>query len=410
MTVEKCKGTRDLSPREMRVFRTIEDSFRDRCLKWGYEEVRTPTLEYLYLFTAAGTLTPARLSRVYSFLDWDGWSGERVVLRPDSTIPIARYYIETNNGRSPARLFYVTNVFSFEETGRETREKWQCGAELIGDGSSVSEAELIVLAMDVLGKLGVDRVELKLSHAGLIRGILGKFEADSREQHRLVDSFLDGDTRALAAARPELARVLSPILESRGKTAGFLRNIFVMLGKDLPELERPLNEFVNLASILDTLGVAYEIDISSGRGFEYYTGVIFQMSAGGQVVAGGGRYDALIPLLGGSNTPALGFALYADQVMDIMHEQAAVLHERRIRVVPEAGAESIAAAFNAARALHDAGFVAEIFYNRESDDGGNWKWSLETHEAGWRFTLRDRETGSKSELGTLDEVIARLKG
>ena len=96
----KAKGTQDLSPEDMRRFRLIEGVFRDSCLKWGYEEVRTPTLEYLHLFTSTGTLTPSRLNKVYSFLDWDGWSGERVVLRPDGTIPIARLYIEDMKGKT----------------------------------------------------------------------------------------------------------------------------------------------------------------------------------------------------------------------------------------------------------------------------------------------------------------------
>ena len=95
MRVQRCKGTRDLSPGEMAGFRLIEGVFRGCCLKWGYKEVRTPTLEYLHLFTSTGTLTPSMLSKVYSFLDWDGWSGERVVLRPDGTIPVARLYIDT---------------------------------------------------------------------------------------------------------------------------------------------------------------------------------------------------------------------------------------------------------------------------------------------------------------------------
>jgi len=68
MRVQRCKGMRDLSPEEMKKFRLIEGAFRDSCLKWGYEEVKTPTLEYLHLFTSTGTLTPAMLGRVYSFL------------------------------------------------------------------------------------------------------------------------------------------------------------------------------------------------------------------------------------------------------------------------------------------------------------------------------------------------------
>ena len=167
MRVQRCKGTRDLSPQEMTRFRLIEGVFRDYCLKGGYEEVRTPTLEYLHLFTSTGTLTPGTLGKVYSFLDWDGWSGERVVLRPDGTIPVARLYIDTMEEKGLAKLFYITNIFIFEETGKENRERWQCGAELIGAGSTMADVELITLALEVLKKLGLEGVELRLSHAGL---------------------------------------------------------------------------------------------------------------------------------------------------------------------------------------------------------------------------------------------------
>ena len=119
MKVEKCKGMRDLFPADMEKFRLINEVFRDSCLKWGYEEVRTPTLENLHLFTSAGTLTPSMLGKVYSFLDWDGWSGERVVLRPDATIPVARLYSESMSERELAKLFYIVNTFIFEETGKK---------------------------------------------------------------------------------------------------------------------------------------------------------------------------------------------------------------------------------------------------------------------------------------------------
>src|SRR5512136_380799 len=170
MKVEKCKGMRDLFPADMEKFRLANEIFRDSCRKWGYEEVRTPTLEYLHLFTSAGTLTPSMLGRVYSFLDWDGWSGERVVLRPDATIPVARLYIESLSDKELAKLFYIANTFIFEESGKKNREKWQSGAELIGMGSPLADVELIVLALEVLRRLGIPDVQLKLSHAGLTRG------------------------------------------------------------------------------------------------------------------------------------------------------------------------------------------------------------------------------------------------
>jgi histidyl-tRNA synthetase len=177
MRTQRCKGTRDLSPAEMAVFRFIEDVFREACLNWGYQEVRTPTLEYLHLFTSVGTLTPGMLGRVYSFLDWDGWSGERVVLRPDGTIPVARLYIESMEKEKLAKLAYVANTFIFEATGKKTRERWQCGAELVGVSSPSADVELVMLALEVLKRLKIDGIKLKLSHAGLIRALLA---AESR--------------------------------------------------------------------------------------------------------------------------------------------------------------------------------------------------------------------------------------
>ena len=103
---QRSRGMRDLLPDEMDRLRAVEDAFAAACRAWGYREIRTPVIEPLHLFTSAGTLSPRTLDRVYSFLDWDGWSGERVVLRPDSTIPTARLYAERLDGGRIAKLFY----------------------------------------------------------------------------------------------------------------------------------------------------------------------------------------------------------------------------------------------------------------------------------------------------------------
>jgi histidyl-tRNA synthetase len=332
------------------------------------------------------------------------------VLRPDVTIPIARYYIETNNGKGPARLFYVSNVFSFEDTGKEAREKWQCGAELIGTSSTVADAELVLLAFEILKSLGIKDIELRLSHAGLVRAILSKFDVGQEEQHRLVDRVMDGDIQALVEARPELANVISPMLDVRGKSSNFLKNIMVMLGHDFTELQTPLNDFINLTENLDTLGVPYEIDIASGRGFEYYTGLIFQFWSGGKIVAGGGRYDALIPLLGGSNTPASGFALYIDALIELIEKPLASQQTvEKVIVKPQPEAESMRAAFGVINRLHDAGFITEFFSPERTTDQYQTKWLLETRETGWRYSLRNLVTGDNYEAATADEIVTWLK-
>ena len=227
MRVPKCKGARDLQAQDMLRFRQIEEIFRNCCSTWGYREIRTPTLEYLHLFTSAGTLSPSMLSRVYSFLDWDGWSGERVVLRPDGTIPVARLYTESDNKEDLARLFYSTDIFRFEETGEKPRERWQCGAELIGAGSTIADTELILLSLEIMEKLGLKGAELRLSHAGLIKCLLDKLGTSPEERNRLFDRILDGDINVLPQIIrefPGLEDALLPLLNLKGKSPGFIRN------------------------------------------------------------------------------------------------------------------------------------------------------------------------------------------
>ena len=187
----RSKGMRDMLPAEMERFRRIEKAFRDVCLGWGYQEVRTPTLEHLYLFTSAGTLSPQMLDRVYSFLDWDGWSGERVVLRPDSTIPTVRLFVENMADATDAKLFYVQNVLRFDP-GDDSREDWQCGVELLGDSYPRGDVELILMAREVLDRMGI-AVDITLSHPGIVRSILDKAGLDHAEQLAVYGRVLEGD-------------------------------------------------------------------------------------------------------------------------------------------------------------------------------------------------------------------------
>ncbi|HEX9976746.1 MAG TPA: HisS family protein [Dehalococcoidales bacterium] len=408
MRVQRCKGTRDLSPEEMRRFRLIEGVFRECCLKWGYEEVRTPTLEYLHLFTSTGTLTPGQLSKVYSFLDWDGWSGERVVLRPDGTIPIARLYIDTMADKELAKLFYVTNVFSFEETGKEARERWQCGAELIGAGSTTADVELVKLALEVLLRLGLKDVELRLSHAGLIRALLAKFGLSPEEQARVFDQILDGDLEVLARAKPELAQALTPLLDLKGKSSGFLRNMKSLFNRDLPELAVPFHNFIEITDLLEALGISYQIDIASGRGFEYYTGVIFQILVGGERAAGGGRYNALIPLMGGRDIPASGFALYLDHLMSRV-KPATRPKSPAPKILIKAGSkgDALKEAFNLVSFLHEAGYAAEVHLGGR--EPANLRWRLNVQGRAPRFTLTDLTHRRRFEAQTRDKLLALLK-
>jgi len=407
MKAEKCKGFSDLSPDEMRAFRLVEDIFRDCCLGWGYDEIRTPTLEYLHLFTSAGTLTPNMLGRVYSFLDWDGWSGERVVLKPDGTIPAARFYIDSKKS-GLARLFYVTNVFMFEETGKKSRERWQCSAELIGVNSALSDVELLSLSLDVLKQLGLSDIKIKLSHAGLIKSLLDSLELSPEEKTNILSRILEGDASALDKVKidkPDTVEALTLLIGLKGKSSGFLKNIKAIASKNMANISESLDNFISVVEKLEKLGVDYRIDLASGKGFEYYTGLIFHLLIGQNIVGGGGRYDALIPQMGGKATPAAGFALYMDQLMKLVEpESLAELATNRIlvKIKPDALQEG----FDLSEMLRDFGFTIELSLYEKQEAG--YGWLLEISSDSPIYTLTDATSGEKSVTDAACDILKLL--
>jgi histidyl-tRNA synthetase len=410
MKGQRCKGTRDLLPPDMRRFRYIEEVFRTSCLGWGYEEVRTPVLEYLYLFTSAGTLTPAMLSRVYSFLDWDGWSGERVVLRPDGTIPAARLFLNELAGRKTTRLFYVEDVFSFEETGTEARERWQCGVELMGGSPPVADVELILLALEIMRGLGLEGVEVRLAHTGLLRALLDALGLGVEEQAELLDQILDGNARALEGIKPsdgELQRAVSLLFELKGSSPGFLKNLRALLIPHLPGLASSLDDFLQIAELLTALGCDYQIDMTSGKGFEYYTGVVFQFYVGGEKVGGGGRYDHLIPLLGGDEVPASGLALYMEPLMRLTDPRAQQPQTQRVLVTVEPGGEW-KLGFQMMQGLRAAGYGAELDLGRSAPTDFRWQ-VLIPGGRGAPLVLAEPQSEKGLQLSSVAEVLQAME-
>ncbi len=412
MKFQRCKGFRDLSPAEMATFRLIEDAFRVCCLKWGYQEIRTPTLEYLHLFTSVGTLTPGMLGKVYSFLDWDGWSGERVVLRPDGTIPVARLFIDSMEDTELAKLFYVTNIFIFDETGTKTRERWQCGAELMGWGSPLTNIEAILLPLEVLKKLKLEDVELRLSHAGLIKALLEKLGLSPEEQTMMFKQILDGNIEALAGLKtssPELKDVLPSLVNLKGQSSGFLKNLKPVFARSSPEMNSHLDDFIKTADLLEALGCKYKIDIASGAGFEYYTGVIFQFFAGGEKIGGGGRYDALIPSMNGKDIPASGFALYLDRLMKLVNPKVLakpVLNKVLVKIKSGKTSE-LRQAFDIANYLREAGYAA--VFEAGEQELAELKWILEVQSGTPLFTLWNKARTKRLEAQTIKDVLTFLE-
>ena len=413
MKNQKCKGMQDLLPEDMLRFRRIEDVFRTCCRNWGYQEVRTPTLEYLYLFTATGTLTPGMLSKVYSFLDWDGWSGERVVLRPDGTIPVARLYVDDLSGQELTRLFYVTNIFAFEGTGKENRERWQCGAEFFGGAKLAPDVEIILLAEEVIRRLGISNVGLQLSHAGLVKALLKELKLSPSEEAKMTNRILEGNWQALTKAKsagPEIDRLIGALLGLKGKSSSFLHNLRASFPKASQDFKSSLEDLINITTLLDNLGCSYKIDIAAIHGFEYYTGICFQFLAAGEKIGGGGRYDSLVPLMNGEDIPACGFALYVDPIMKLLPLEKEKKGESGILVKGKELTPEIAkTCFAVAESLRDAGHPAELDFTGREESNYRWVVLVSGKEPS-PFMLTDRVQKRQRDAASMAEILQVVSG
>ncbi|OAI41979.1 hypothetical protein AYO38_03365 [bacterium SCGC AG-212-C10] len=350
------RGMRDLLPAHMRGFRRVEDAFRAAAGRWGYEEVRTPTIENYSLFTTAGMLTPQMLSRVYSFLDWDGWSGERVVLRPDSTIPVSRA-AEESRMETPARLFYVQNVFRFNDSG--DREDWQCGIEYLGAPHTIGDLEVSAVACETLATLGFTP-QVRLSHVGVIRGVLDACGiAAEAVPADLADQISKTGLRALREAASTNAQLSAFVEVALQPFAGhsLIANLVALAPASAPSIAASLDELAGVAGALVASGRDVTVDFSLPRNFEYYTGVVFEFFANGIEWGGGGRYTTA------SGGTACGLALEAARLASLL---ASATPRRVVVSIVPATKMDFGPALAVAEALHSTGIAAALANDNRS--------------------------------------------
>lgn len=408
MRIPRCKGAKDLTTQEMNRFRYAENVFRSCCTSWGYEEIKTPTLEYLHLFTSAGTLSPEMLGRVYSFLDWDGWSGERVVLRPDGTIPAARLYVENMPDKPLSRLYYVENMFSFEGEGG-SRERWQCGVELIGGAEPDGDSELIMLALEILEKL-IGPVNLKLTHMGFLKALSHDLGLEGEEGFRNLKQILTNDAALSGLDKPaEVKRFLKLLSDLKGKKTGFLNNLKGILPEDFSVSRAYLDNMTQITELLDSIGQEYWIDFTPAESFEYYTGMVFRFYCSGKLVGHGGRYDKLIPLVGGGDIPASGFALFMDNIITLVREPEDT--SRILLTAQSQEARSLQEIFQVAAQLRKQGHIVELDMGKGTSSRPQAdRWLVTLKETGKTplLDLLDKKTGMERKDISPDELLSHL--
>lgn len=314
--IQSIRGMNDLLPEESGLWQKVEQILRNTLNGYGYHEVRMPIVEKTGLFKRAiGEVTDIVEKEMYTFEDRNG---DSLTLRPEGTAGCVRSVIQNGLLRGPAqRLWYTGPMFRHERPQRgRYRQFHQFGVEVFGLGGPDVDAELIAISARIWRQLGIEAVTLQLNTLG---------SADSRALYRekLVTYFkahldqLDEDSLRRLESNP------LRILDSKNPDMAELIAAAPVLEDSLDEADRA--HFEQLKAALDSMGISYEINPRLVRGLDYYGRTVFEwvttlLGAQGTICAGG-RYDGLVEQIGGKSTPAVGFAMGLERLVELMREQ-----------------------------------------------------------------------------------------
>ncbi len=313
--IQPIRGMNDVLPAESVLWQHVEGTMRELLVAYGYEEIRVPAVEHTELFKRAiGEYTDVVEKEMYTFTDQ---GGDSLTLRPEITAGIVRAVISNGMLRGARhKLWSLGPVFRHEKPQKgRYRQFYQVDVEAVGFQGPDVDAELIALMARLWRRLGITRVKLQINSLGTAesRGVYRaklveyfsrhheRLDEDSRRRLngnplRILDS-KNPDLRELIAAAPVLADYLDP--ESQA-------------------------HFAALCGALAAMGIEYTVNPRLVRGLDYYSRTVFEWitdALGAQdAVCSGGRYDGLITQLGGEATPAIGFAMGVERVVELLRQ------------------------------------------------------------------------------------------
>ena len=360
MLTNAPRGTKDILPDTVGQWTYVEEKIRDLCARYGYKEIRTPMFEHTELFhRGIGEGTDVVDKEMYTFTD----RGDRsITLRPENTASAVRAYLQNKlyGDSSLVKLFYIGSMFRYDrpQAGR-MREFHQFGVEALGESNPAVDAEIIMLAMDLLGGLGLKDLKLSLNSVGcpkcrpVYRKVLQDFFRDKLED--LCDDCKDRFERSPLRILDCKADADKPYMADAPKITDCL-------------CEECQDHFHKVQHFLTEAGVEFELDVRLVRGLDYYTKTAFEIKyppLGAQsAVAGGGRYDGLIEEIGGNPTPAVGFATGLERVLLALEKQNLLpeMDTQTDAFVVALGEEAQGAAFKLLTKLRQAGLKAGMDY------------------------------------------------
>lgn len=426
------KGTRDFLPEDMAVRRHVEKAWRDASVEHGFEEIEGPTFEHLELYTVKSG--EGIVSELFSFRREGG--KDDYALRPEFTPTLARMVAARGPGLPrPIKWFAVPSHYRAERPQRgRLREFVQWNVDMLGLDSPAADAEVLATGIAAMKRLGLDPsvVTVRISHRDAValgleslgvpaESMTTAFELLDRRDKMAPEAFAEkaaalGLDDSGLAAFDRLARTRRPIDEDLSSLA--------------KETGVPAAAFEPLEGLRDALvdaGLAdwCEWDLGIVRGLAYYTGSVFEVHENGggeRAIAGGGRYDGLVELMGGPPTSAVGFGM-GDVVLGLVLRDRGLLDDVR-PPAPEvfilsAGEESDRPAMRLLAAMRQAGIHARRSYKttrnvgkllgEASRSGATRAIILGSELAEGRVQLKDLVSGEQ-ELVPLEGLVEAMRG
>ncbi len=315
--IQSVRGMNDLLPDQMAVWHRVEAVLREVSEKYGYQEIRTPMVEKTALFTQSiGDQTDIVEKEMYTFVD----AGEEsLTLRPESTASTVRACIQHGliHNRQ-IRLWYMGPMFRRERPQRgRYRQFHQFGVEALGWPGPDIDSEIIRIGERIWKELGIQGLTLEINTLGSERSRTAYRQALSGFLTEKKD-YLDevslrrvhtNPLRVLDSKNPQVQAILqdAPVLQ------------------DFMETDEQ-EHFESWCNSLEQSGISYRINPRLVRGLDYYSGTVFEWITdrlGAQsAVCAGGRYDKLIANRGGKDTPAIGFAVGLERLMELVMLQS----------------------------------------------------------------------------------------
>lgn len=308
--IKGIKGVKDLLPEETPRWRFIEESARRWATRYGFHEIRLPIFEVTTLFARSiGASTDIVEKEMYTFTDRDGTS---LTLRPEGTAGTVRAYIEHNRAAIPVpqKYFYTGPMFRHErpQAGR-LRQFHQFGVESYGIADPRADVEVIGLLWRILQDLGLPNLTLEINNLG---------QATDRDGYRpvLVNYLKQHVERLCGNCKHRIEANPLRVLDCKVPECRTITEQAPRLSESLSETAR--SYFAQVLAGLDLINIPYSLNHRLVRGLDYYNLTTFEVTAtnlGAQnAVGAGGRYDGLVETLGGTATPAVGFAVGLERI------------------------------------------------------------------------------------------------